>query len=258
MIDSNMNYDTIMIEDPALEETTTTKRKRPSVHQIPQEERVPCLKRVRFAMDQDDNGSENSNDRSSTEEDGGRPPWRELTEGLCQTLWYTGSDINAMKQDAKRILLNRTEATEEDLVGLERFNVQRALWKRSAIQYVLMAQKQRKGDEDFLQGVSLRCSGWAREMAMKQGFRDYCAVHDPLASLFDGPEEENYNDCFFSDVVRCNKRKNITNDEEVQEEENLGAVNVRTPERSVRQRTASAVEEDDDLDTEPVPAIPAL
>ena len=58
-------------------------------------------------------------------------------------------------------------------------------------------------------------------MAVKQGFKDYCAVHDPLASLFDdrtdrkgGKKDDddndgddannrrksiNYNECFFSD-----------------------------------------------------------
>ena len=120
-----------------------------------------------------------------------------------------------MKQQARYVLTHRSTASADDLSGLEKFNTQRAVWKRSAIHYTLVAQKHHVGDETFLRRVSQRCTGWARETALKQGFKDYCAVHDPLACLFDEGDEENYNDCFFSDTPcpSCNKRKSEDDDE---------------------------------------------
>merc|ERR1711865_592002 len=77
--------------------------------------------------------------------------------------------------------------------GLERFTRQRAIWKRSSIHYILLAQKQVKEkrgvlnqdqQQEYLYNVSIRCSTWAKEAAFEQGFQDYCSIHDPLASLF--------------------------------------------------------------------------
>merc|ERR1711959_218105 len=78
------------------------------------------------------------------------------------------------------------------LVGLQRFNPQRATWKRSAIHYVLAAQShlcrkynstlvnspQPQEAESYVRSVSLRCTGWARETAREQGYRDYCVAYD--------------------------------------------------------------------------------
>merc|ERR1711957_688452 len=79
--------------------------------------------------------------------------------------------------------------------GLERFTRQRAIWKRSSIHYILLAQKQVKEkkqgvlvnqdqQQEYLYNVSIRCSTWAKEAAFEQGLKDYCSIHDPLASLF--------------------------------------------------------------------------
>jgi len=88
---------------------------------------------------------------------------------------------------------------DDDAIGLERFSPQRAHWKRSAIRYVLTAQNYlRKSDgvgvvgvgggdyrnatneikEDYVRRISLRCTGWARQTAREQAFRDYCAAYD--------------------------------------------------------------------------------
>lgn len=131
---------------------------------------------------------------------------------------------------------------KDELVGLHRYSPQRSQWKRSAIYYTLLAQKRQKylqklssspssttkdnndnesrdeqqqRAEDFVRKVSMRCSAWAREMAVKQGFKDYCAVHDPLACLFDDcpisdqqkKYKQNYNDCFFSDRVQADEEE---------------------------------------------------
>mmetsp|Transcript_5512 Transcript_5512/g.13263 ORF Transcript_5512/g.13263 Transcript_5512/m.13263 type:complete len:406 (-) Transcript_5512:184-1401(-) len=198
-----------------------------------------------------------------------------LTDEICRELWYQQDEIDGMKADVKQCVLqkiasqrrrrsrnnnNKSTLPEEEacspdkedkdrLLGLHRFSPQRSQWKRSAIYYTLLAQKQQKHlqryssspssqskskpscsssslpssssepykqrqVEHFIRKVSLRCTAWAREMAVKQGFKDYCAVHDPLASLFDDHvdhksankegaskrrQSTNYNDCFFSD-----------------------------------------------------------
>merc|ERR1719498_2064323 len=77
--------------------------------------------------------------------------------------------------------------------------------------------------EDYIQRISLRCTEWARDAAEKQGFHDYCAVHDPLAALFSDSEDndsgnenkQNYNELIFGDrtfdenttTTNSNKRK---------------------------------------------------
>mmetsp|Transcript_5513 Transcript_5513/g.13266 ORF Transcript_5513/g.13266 Transcript_5513/m.13266 type:complete len:414 (-) Transcript_5513:184-1425(-) len=201
-----------------------------------------------------------------------------LTDEMCRELWYQQDEIDEMKVDVKQCVLQKIasqrrrhsrtnsnsnsnstlfeeeacsqEKEDKDrLLGLHRFSPQRSQWKRSAIYYTLLAQKQQKHlqryssspssqskskpscsssslpssssepykqrqVEHFIRKVSLRCTAWAREMAVKQGFKDYCAVHDPLASLFDDHvdhksankegaskrrQSTNYNDCFFSD-----------------------------------------------------------
>merc|ERR1711862_281194 len=97
---------------------------------------------------------------------------------------------------------------DDDAVGLERFSPQRAVWKRSAIRYVLAAQNHlRKTDggddtaaaahyytnatnnnndakEEYVRRVSLRCTRWARQTAREQGFHDYCAAYDLDPSSF--------------------------------------------------------------------------
>lgn len=236
--------DTMMISDPELEPTEAPKR-RPSLtlHKIPDDENKRLVrKNVTFVLvdDGDRGGPDSPTDNTTT-------PSFELTNELCHDLWYQTPEIAAMKLDAKRVLLNRKDASPEEMIGLERFNVHRSVWKKSAIHYVLLAQKKRQGDEDFIQRVSQRCSGWARETAVHQGFKDYCAIHDPLASLF-GSEEENYNDCFFSDPSRDSEDGgHHSNKRKLSEHDELHDTPNSTPDsRNVRSRTAMTVENDDE------------
>jgi hypothetical protein len=164
-----------------------------------------------------------------------------LTKDHCHELWYQKGELVAIKQAAKSAIANRSKVQEnpnasfeelDSLLGLERFSKRRALWKKSAIRCVLMAQRQvtelRKksvvnsalrnslNKEEYIQDISLRCTEWARNASEKQGFCDYCAVHDPLASLFSDnefnsseislddykkEEEQNYNELIFGETA---------------------------------------------------------
>ena len=161
-----------------------------------------------------------------------------LTPEHCDELWYQRTELASIKQAAKVTIATRNlvEGTlgvsfdqSDELLGLERFSKQRAIWKKSAIKCVIMAQRKIKNlyagsnaidDEDqirdYIQLISMRCTEWARDAAQKQGFQDYCAVHDPLAELFrDSGESEsenrqNYNELIFGDMIfdnNNNKRK---------------------------------------------------
>jgi hypothetical protein len=158
-----------------------------------------------------------------------------LTEEHCQELWYQKSELAAIKHAAKVTIANRAKVQgdpnasseeQDDLIGLERFSKQRAVWKKSAIRCIMMAQRQINSlygihnisKEDYIQRISMRCTDWARDAAEKQGFHDYCAVHDPLAALFSDSEagesekenEQNYNELIFGDATVdniTNKRK---------------------------------------------------
>ncbi|KAL3923930.1 MAG: hypothetical protein SGARI_006125 [Bacillariaceae sp.] len=230
-----------------MQDTTSPKKKRSSftVHRIPEDDERPrARKSVTFQLD-------NESDNHTSDASHSHLPLQ-LTDELCAALWYGVEEIKSLKTEAKQVILKK-DASADELLGLERFNQERATWKRSHIYYTLMAQKQNHGDE-FVARVSKRCSGWAREKAIHQGFKDYCAVNDPLASLF-GPNSENYNDRFFSDPGRTtgenseSKRNNNNNKRKSQEE-----ATVSTPERNVRQRTAAPVEkeEEEDFDFEKV------
>jgi hypothetical protein len=136
-----------------------------------------------------------------------------LTEKHCNELWYQKDELTEIKKEAKELISrredndnkndnknknsNRNNDNDDDdeddaHEGLERFTRQRATWKRSSIYYILQAQKQvkeRQGvnqeqQQQYLRNVSIQCSTWAKETALKQGFKDYCSIHDPLASLF--------------------------------------------------------------------------
>lgn len=159
-----------------------------------------------------------------------------LAEEHCNELWYQKSELAEIKQAAKFAIANRAKvqgnpdaSSEEldELIGLERFSKQRAVWKKSAIRCVMMAQRQINslngtntiGKEDYIERISTRCTAWARDAAEKQGFRDYCAVHDPLAALFSDSEDtdnekenkQNYNELIFGETTtisnKSNKRK---------------------------------------------------
>lgn len=143
-----------------------------------------------------------------------------LTEEYCKELWYQKAELSVIKKVAKAIIARRDNKDKRNdnrndynnynnnnddnyNDGLERFTRQRSTWKRSSIHYILQAQKQYnthhacknicnnayksandRAREEYIRNVSIRCSNWAKETALKQGFEDYCSIHDPLASLF--------------------------------------------------------------------------
>jgi len=198
-------------------------------------------KTVRFATQL----STRFDDTSSNQEVSASKMW-EGTEEHCRELWYQKEELMSIKHAAKVIIANRAKVQRnpnaslqerDGLIGLERFNKRRAVWKKSAIRFVMMAQNEMRelntqtiknddsiSKEDYIRTISLRGSNWSRDAAKKQGFRDYCAVHDPLASLFsdsdfnnseaylDEKEEnqQNYNELIFGETTSCNtsnKRK---------------------------------------------------
>jgi len=149
-------------------------------------------------------------------------PWNgTLTEEHCKELWYQKEELVAIKHAAKVLIArrNKTQSNSEftpeehqELVGLERFNKQRAVWKKLSIRSILMAQREMSqlhvrsiyngfgiSKDEYIQKVSLRRSEWASEAAKMQGFRDYCAVHDPLAPLF-GDSDSNNGNAYWDDA----------------------------------------------------------
>lgn len=192
-IDNNMN---IMVHKPSNKALKVSPSKR-RLFQERTQLSSGTNKMVRFALE--------SNHEADTP--------RSLSPEECNERWYQSNELAVMKLEAKTILQNRHRQPNEKLIGLERFTRQRAAWKKSAIRYVLMAQNfARSKDEtpermeDTIHKVSLRCTEWARNRAEKQGFEDYCAVHDPLASLF-SDSLENYNEMFFGVSKDHHKRK---------------------------------------------------
>lgn len=154
-----------------------------------------------------------------------------LTEEHCNELWYQKSELAAIKHAAKVAIANRAKVERnpyssfeqlDELIGLERFSKQRAVWKKSTIKCVMMAQRQINrlngnnsiSKEDYIERISSRCTAWARDAAEKQGFHDYCAVHDPLAALFSDSKDndnekenkQNYNELIFGETTISNKR----------------------------------------------------
>jgi hypothetical protein len=143
-----------------------------------------------------------------------------LTEEDCEALWYQPEEVAAFKADIRYLIMyyaeSRSSCTshdeDDDMRGLERYNLERSTYKKSAIYYVLMAQKKSKGNPKVIRMVSKRCTGWAQELALHQGFEDFCAVYDPLETLLGRDEDDqhkNYNDSLFNKKEEscCLKRK---------------------------------------------------
>lgn len=198
-------------------------------------------KTVRFTPEPSMNANRGSQQRNSVKPWGG-----ELTEDHCHELWYQKDELATIKHEAKVVIANRNKILKkkttnvsseerESWVGLERFSKQRGMWKKSGLRCILMAQRQMDGfdaqitdnilsKEEYIRNISLKCTAWSRDAAQKQGFHAYCAVHDPLASLFSDKEfnsseisledytreeEQNYNEMIFGETTEdktINKR----------------------------------------------------
>ena len=183
-------------------------------------------------------------------------PMKELTIDISRDMWYTNDEIKTFRKNAKDLVVRRLRRPArpntvtnagEDLTGLERyFDTKRTKHKKSAIYYIIKSQSFNK-DPEFTREVSRRCSSFAKNVAAKQGFEDFCNVYDPLASLFVGntnnindnnvssqisssPSIENYNDYFFKE--ESSKPSEKRSNSHLDENNVLGAADGRR----VRQR----------------------
>lgn len=191
-------------------------------------------KAVRFSQQLTIHTTVNNKERSVPK------PWNgTLTEEHCKELWYQKEELFAIKHAAKVLIARRnktqsnsefTPEEQQELVGLERFSKQRAVWKKHTIRGILLAQQEMSqlqlrsiynglgiSKDEYIQKISVRRTEWAREAAKLQGFRDYCAVHDPLAPLFgdsdsnngsaylddDKEGTQNYNEMIFGETTPC-------------------------------------------------------
>jgi hypothetical protein len=126
-----------------------------------------------------------------------------LTPDICTELWYQPSELAGFRVDIRNIL--KSGGPENDAVfsgDLERCSRDRLISKRRAIQFVLGAQKLQKGAE-FLGMVSRRCSSWVCDIALTQGYLNFCEVNDPLPAT-----NYHHTGVFFGD--HCIKRKQIS------------------------------------------------
>jgi hypothetical protein len=131
-------------------------------------------RRVRFALDDTDTQEQTSAPQTSVP-----PLFTTLKLETCVKLWYQPAEISGFKKDARNIVLFGTASDDDEHSGLERFNFERSMGKKSAIRYVLLAQKQQKGPE-FIRLVYEKCTIWATDLALDQGFKDFCQAYDPL------------------------------------------------------------------------------
>lgn len=199
--------------------------------------KIIIRKKVHFADEDEDEDNEKHmtnnmvNDENSKRNNKGMPKRKELPAGLtlasCEELWYHNKEIESFKLATRDLTLFGKRRDDDDLSGLERFTMERSNLKRNSIRYVLLAQMQQKQQQEqnqhqqkgrresesteFIREVSRKCSTWAVDTALVQGFKDFCEVYDPLASLFGGnimcnssssSKMINFNECFFSDEAQ--------------------------------------------------------
>ena len=124
-------------------------------------------RRVHFAPQQEDLGL------------WGKPLFTELTIKVCRELWYQPEELAAFKQDTRNILLAWHTADDggDDRTGLDRYTRDRSEAKRLAIEYILIAQREKGATADYISLVSQNCTARAQENAFLQGFKDHCQVY---------------------------------------------------------------------------------
>jgi hypothetical protein len=180
-------------------------------------------RRVTFAFDDENNDDDETNTQKCHK--GAAPLLSTLTPEVCRDVWYQPDEISALKKRTRDLVFYGSTELGDDMSGLERYCMERSKYKRQVLQYVLRMQKEQKG-ADFLRTAARKCTGWARDLALHEGFIAFCDVYDPLACLLGGDcLDENFDDRLFRDD---NKRKTA----------------VETPQtsgdRRVRQRTTLA------------------
>ena len=114
---------------------------------------------------------------------------------MIEDMWFTYEEITKFKHDVRSLVIRKVQRNnnkgitnnddnDEEMSGLEKYNPQRSAYKKSALYHILNAQKKSR-DPQFLRAVSRRSTAWARAIANEQGFKDYCAIYDPLDDLLD-------------------------------------------------------------------------
>jgi hypothetical protein len=194
--------------------TNMTKKSQPKSETYNKKSRH--TRRVSFALDHDEEQLNPSPQAESAHVPVPLPIT--LTEEDCEALWYQPEEVAAFKAGIRYLVLHyagsrssMSHGDDVEMRGLERYSLERSTYKKSAIYYVLMAQKKSKGNPKVIRTVSKRCTGWAQELALHQGFEDFCAVYDPLETLLgsEGDQHSNYNDSLFNKKEEscCRKRK---------------------------------------------------
>eukprot|EP00339_Tiarina_fusa_P002205 CAMPEP_0117048652 /NCGR_PEP_ID=MMETSP0472-20121206/33635_1 /TAXON_ID=693140 ORGANISM="Tiarina fusus, Strain LIS" /NCGR_SAMPLE_ID=MMETSP0472 /ASSEMBLY_ACC=CAM_ASM_000603 /LENGTH=311 /DNA_ID=CAMNT_0004761841 /DNA_START=116 /DNA_END=1048 /DNA_ORIENTATION=- len=142
------------------------------------------------------------------------PLFETLTQDICDRLWFQNSEIAAFRAETRKLILCGKQSPDDELAGLERFNLERSTRKKTAIRLVLLAQLKSKASnsgttpssitggatvESFIQSIASECSEWAVETGVLQGFQDFLQVYDPLTSLLGTNKKEGttYNDSLF-------------------------------------------------------------
>ena len=122
------------------------------------------------------------------ENDDGQPaPHKALTAQMIDHMWYNSKEIDQFKQDVRSVVIRKVKqqyVSDDELVGLGKYNPRRSEYKRSALYHILHAQSKSR-DPNFIRAVSRRSTAWARAVANEQGLKDYCDVYDPLDDLLD-------------------------------------------------------------------------
>ena len=139
-----------------------------------------------------------------------------LTPEMCDELWYQPLELSMMKSHVRRLIRNPRD-DDEDISDLGRYSRERNDTKRRAVQVILAAQQQEKGAV-FVQKVSQYFSSPACDVALTQGYVNFCQVYDAGASSIESGDIFYFSD----DEEDTGKRKMSAQSEE---------------QRNVRQRT---------------------
>lgn len=111
------------------------------------------------------------------------PPLIEnLTPDLVQAIWYQQAEIASFKATVSRLIVQGKRYEDDELSGLERFNIQRSNYKRQAIRCVTLASRnQRKQQQEALLGQYLFCGS---NETWKIGPHSRCSLQHSPGPLF--------------------------------------------------------------------------
>lgn len=128
--------------------------------------------KIRFILDTDDETNEDETTNA--------PP---LTPECCAELWYQPYEIDAFKSETRNLCLYGGTGAKDEFCGLERFTHERLRHKKQVIHYVLyMAVHKQKRGAHFLRYVTENVTAWARDIAVSQGYADFCQAYNSSKS----------------------------------------------------------------------------